>query len=172
MDRALNAIDQVDQKATETHEPRPQPILTPRELAVLELLSRGRTNREIAAELYMSTSTAGVHVSNILHKLGARRRVEAAGLARLTRAAISRLIRPTGRMVGLGAQGPYGPLSIGAGLIRTDRAGLPSKVSCGLAATAPEAVIRRLPSSPATVGCLSWPGGRHRGLVPDRAATV
>ena len=57
------------------------PILTHRELAVLELLANGHTNREIAAALYISPSTAGVHVSNILRKLGAKRRVDAAGLA-------------------------------------------------------------------------------------------
>jgi DNA-binding NarL/FixJ family response regulator len=57
------------------------PILTPRELAVLELLSQGHTNREIAAVLYISPSTAGVHVSNILRKLRAKRRVHAAGRA-------------------------------------------------------------------------------------------
>jgi DNA-binding CsgD family transcriptional regulator len=53
------------------------PILTPRELAVLELLSERHTNREIAAALYISPSTAGVHVSNVLRKLGAKRRVDA-----------------------------------------------------------------------------------------------
>jgi predicted ATPase/DNA-binding CsgD family transcriptional regulator len=57
------------------------PVLTPRELAVLELLAEGHTNREIAAALYISVSTAGVHVSNILRKLGAKRRVDAAGIA-------------------------------------------------------------------------------------------
>ena len=57
------------------------PLLTPRELAVLELLAEGHTNREIAAALYISASTAGVHVSNILRKLGAKRRVDAAGIA-------------------------------------------------------------------------------------------
>jgi len=57
------------------------PILTPRELAVLELLSQGQTNREIAATLYISPSTAGVHVSNILRKLQSKRRVDAAGRA-------------------------------------------------------------------------------------------
>ncbi|MHB1569004.1 MAG: tetratricopeptide repeat protein [Solirubrobacteraceae bacterium] len=57
------------------------PILTPRELAVLDLLSRGHTNREIAERLYISPSTAGVHVSNILRKLQAKRRVDAAGRA-------------------------------------------------------------------------------------------
>jgi predicted ATPase/DNA-binding CsgD family transcriptional regulator len=53
------------------------PILTPREMAVLELLSQGQTNREIATSLFISTSTAGVHVSNILRKLRAKRRVDA-----------------------------------------------------------------------------------------------
>jgi DNA-binding NarL/FixJ family response regulator len=48
---------------------------------VLELLSGGHTNREIAAALYISPSTAGVHISNILRKLGAKRRVDAAGRA-------------------------------------------------------------------------------------------
>ena len=57
------------------------PILTPRELAVLELLAEGHTNRDIATALYISASTAGVHVSNILRKLGAKRRVDAAGIA-------------------------------------------------------------------------------------------
>jgi DNA-binding CsgD family transcriptional regulator len=48
---------------------------------VLELLAEGHTNREIVAALYISASTAGVHVSNILRKLGAKRRVDAAGIA-------------------------------------------------------------------------------------------
>ncbi len=56
-------------------------ILTSRELAVLDLLSDGLTNREIASALYISPSTAAVHVSNILRKLGAKRRVDATGLA-------------------------------------------------------------------------------------------
>jgi DNA-binding NarL/FixJ family response regulator len=56
-------------------------LLTDREQAVLALLREGHTNREIAAELYISPSTAGVHVSNILRKLGVRSRVQAATLA-------------------------------------------------------------------------------------------
>ena len=55
--------------------------LTPRELEVLELLAEGRTNRQIAEALFISESTAGVHVSNILGKLGATNRVEAAAIA-------------------------------------------------------------------------------------------
>ena len=55
--------------------------LSARELEVLELIVAGRSNREIAEELYISKSTAGVHVSNILGKLGVRSRVEATRLA-------------------------------------------------------------------------------------------
>ena len=55
--------------------------LTSRELTVLRLLTAGRTNAQIGAELYISTKTAGVHVSNILRKLGVSGRVQAAALA-------------------------------------------------------------------------------------------
>ena len=55
--------------------------LTPREHEVLALLARGRSNGQIAQELYISTKTASVHVSNILRKLGVANRVEAAALA-------------------------------------------------------------------------------------------
>jgi DNA-binding CsgD family transcriptional regulator len=55
--------------------------LTPREREVLALLAGGRTNREIAATLFISDKTASVHVTNIKEKLGARSRVEVAALA-------------------------------------------------------------------------------------------
>jgi DNA-binding CsgD family transcriptional regulator len=55
--------------------------LTERELEVLRLLARGRSNREIGAELFITAKTASVHVSNILAKLGAASRTEAAAIA-------------------------------------------------------------------------------------------
>jgi DNA-binding CsgD family transcriptional regulator len=59
--------------------------LTPRETEVLALIANGRTNQEIAAELVISIKTAGVHVSHILHKLGAANRMQAGAIAhRLT----------------------------------------------------------------------------------------
>ena len=55
--------------------------LTDRESEVLRLLARGLSNREIGAELFISAKTASVHVSNILGKLSAASRTEAAAIA-------------------------------------------------------------------------------------------
>jgi DNA-binding NarL/FixJ family response regulator len=55
--------------------------LTAREREILERLVAGRSNGEIAAELFISTKTASVHVSNILRKLGVPSRTEAARIA-------------------------------------------------------------------------------------------
>ena len=56
--------------------------LTQRELEVLRLMVDGRSNGEIGAQLFVSRKTASVHVSNILRKLGAANRIEAAAIAR------------------------------------------------------------------------------------------
>jgi len=55
--------------------------LTEREREVLMLLAAGQTNRAIAGSLFISESTASVHVSNIIGKLGVSNRVEAAAAA-------------------------------------------------------------------------------------------
>jgi len=55
--------------------------LTGRELAVLRLVAAGRSNAQIGADLFISPRTAGVHVTNILRKLGVTNRVQAAALA-------------------------------------------------------------------------------------------
>ncbi len=57
------------------------PLLTPREQEVLRLVAQGRSNRDIAAELFISAKTVSVHVSNILSKLGVSTRGEAAAAA-------------------------------------------------------------------------------------------
>ena len=59
--------------------------LTDRELEVLRLVAAGRSNREIAAELFISPKTASVHVSNILGKLNVASRGEAAAKAHTLR---------------------------------------------------------------------------------------
>ena len=48
---------------------------------MLALLGRGRTNRQVGAELFISEKTARVHVSHILAKLGASTRTEAVDIA-------------------------------------------------------------------------------------------
>jgi DNA-binding NarL/FixJ family response regulator len=55
--------------------------LTAREAEVLALVGLGRTNGEIATELFISVKTASVHVSNILRKLGLKSRIQAAAVA-------------------------------------------------------------------------------------------
>lgn len=55
--------------------------LTPREREVLGMVAAGMTNREIGEALFISESTAGVHVSNLMAKLGVGSRTEAAALA-------------------------------------------------------------------------------------------
>ena len=56
--------------------------LTPREMEILPLLVTGATNRGIARALFITERTASVHVSNILAKLGAANRTQAARVAR------------------------------------------------------------------------------------------
>lgn len=56
--------------------------LTPREQQVLELVAQGRTNRQVASQLFISEKTVSVHMSNILAKVGAGGRTEAVAIAR------------------------------------------------------------------------------------------
>ena len=64
-----------------------QPIdpLTEREEEVLALVARGRTNAEIATELFIGLSTVKTHIAAVMAKLGARNRVEIAMWAYDTR---------------------------------------------------------------------------------------
>ena len=61
--------------------PKGLELLSRREREVLALVGEGLTNAEIAARLYISTKTAGNHVSNILSKLNLRSRTQAAAYA-------------------------------------------------------------------------------------------
>ncbi|MET8090705.1 response regulator transcription factor [Micromonospora sp. NPDC005220] len=73
--RLLKAFADADPAA-----PRQQPIeaLTDREEQVLVAVARGRTNQEIADELYITLSTVKSHVTSLMTKLGVRNRVEVA----------------------------------------------------------------------------------------------
>jgi DNA-binding CsgD family transcriptional regulator len=56
-------------------------VLTAREVEVLRLVARGKTNKEIAAELVLSPATVERHITNIYAKIGARGRADATGYA-------------------------------------------------------------------------------------------
>lgn len=60
---------------------RPVDSLTGRELDVVRLVARGRTNSEIASDLFVSLSTVKTHLGNVYTKLDARNRVEVAAWA-------------------------------------------------------------------------------------------
>ena len=55
--------------------------LSEREVEVLRLIAAGKTDREIGEELYISIRTVGTHVGNILNKIAAANRTEAAAYA-------------------------------------------------------------------------------------------
>ncbi len=55
--------------------------LTPREVEVLKLIAAGRSNRDIAGELVITSNTVANHVKNILSKTGSSNRTEAAAFA-------------------------------------------------------------------------------------------
>ena len=74
---AARVLEHVASRARGT-EPAPDEIsLTPRESSVLQLLARGRSNKQIAATLGVSERTVKFHVSALFTKLGATNRTEA-----------------------------------------------------------------------------------------------
>lgn len=72
-----------DALPTRTSSPRqPDEPLSEREIEVLRLIASGRTNREIAQELFVALGTVKAHVNNVYRKLGARNRADAVSIAR------------------------------------------------------------------------------------------
>jgi DNA-binding CsgD family transcriptional regulator len=79
---ARNARIRVDQERGPESATAADPLgLTDREAEVIRLVAAGRSNQQIADELFITRKTASVHVSNILGKLGVANRVEAAAVA-------------------------------------------------------------------------------------------
>ena len=79
-DHLLGVFGQVSDLIEEPHA-HPELELTPRQAEVLALLERGRTTRQIAEELHLSTETVRNHVRNLLRTLGAHSRLEAVAIA-------------------------------------------------------------------------------------------
>jgi two-component system response regulator DevR len=72
------AFERLKEPALPDH-PAPLAVaLTPQERKILDLIAAGQTNREIAQQLSLAEKTVKNYVSNLLHKLGMRRRTEAA----------------------------------------------------------------------------------------------
>lgn len=78
---AATVIGKIRAGAVLSEEDRLAQQLSERELAVLDLIAEGLTNREIGERLFLSEKTVKHHVSDILSKLGITRRVEAATFA-------------------------------------------------------------------------------------------
>jgi DNA-binding NarL/FixJ family response regulator len=70
-DKFLTEIARAGDQKTET---QGQPVLSRRELDVVQLVARGASNKEIAQELFIAENTVKVHVRNILNKLDLRNR--------------------------------------------------------------------------------------------------
>jgi DNA-binding CsgD family transcriptional regulator len=66
--------------------------LTPREVEILHLVAQGKTNKEIAADLYISPLTVRTHLEHIYEKLGVGSRTEAAAFV-MSRKVVPRLER-------------------------------------------------------------------------------
>jgi DNA-binding NarL/FixJ family response regulator len=84
---ARDVVDALEDARRPAPQPAERPVaasgvsaLTSREIEVLALVARGLSNKEIAGELTVSVPTVKTHVHNLLHKLGARRRADAARL--------------------------------------------------------------------------------------------
>jgi ATP/maltotriose-dependent transcriptional regulator MalT len=75
-------IDTKQNRKEDSDERKVRGGLTKRQLEILDLLSQGLTNKEIAAKLFLSTRTIDMHVSHVLERLNCRSRIEAINKAK------------------------------------------------------------------------------------------
>jgi DNA-binding NarL/FixJ family response regulator len=78
MSQMVNALANLEQQKSEYHK---QDRLTARELELLQYVSEGMSNREIAKKLHISKNTVKYHMKNILQKMNLQNRAEAAVFA-------------------------------------------------------------------------------------------
>ncbi len=79
-DHVVGIFGQVSDIVEEPHA-HPELHLTPRQTEVLELLERGRSTKQIAAELQLSIETVRNHIRHLLQAMGAHSRLEAVAIA-------------------------------------------------------------------------------------------
>jgi PAS domain S-box-containing protein len=79
-EHVVGVFGQVSDIVEEPHD-HPGLELTPRQAEVLELLERGRSTRQIADELHLSTETVRNHIRHLLRAIGAHSRLEAVAIA-------------------------------------------------------------------------------------------
>ena len=82
-ERVVGVFGLIDERADDTTA-GPHPHLTPRQAEVLGLLEQGRSTKQIAAELHLSTETVRNHVRHLFRALGVNSRLEAVAAARAT----------------------------------------------------------------------------------------
>jgi PAS domain S-box-containing protein len=80
-ERVVGVFGLIDDGPTDAV-PVPPPHLTPRQVEVLRLLEQGRSTKQIAAELHLSTETVRNHIRRIFQALGVHSRLEAVAAAR------------------------------------------------------------------------------------------
>jgi len=112
--RTRDIVDALEDARPPAPRPAEHPVaaadvaaLTSRELEVLVLVARGLSNKEIARELTVSVPTVKSHVHNLLQKLGARRRTDAARLLHVA-AADAAIETPPPRHLGIVGLAPPG----------------------------------------------------------------
>jgi DNA-binding NarL/FixJ family response regulator len=121
--RAQDVLDALEHARRPDPQPAERPVatgvaaLTARELDVLRLIAQGLSNKEIAAVLTVSVPTVKTHVHNLLHKLCARRRADAARLLHVAASAAVVEARAV-RHLGVVGRGP-GPAGAGPGRMRS-----------------------------------------------------
>jgi PAS domain S-box-containing protein len=81
-ERVVGVFGLLEEHPVDTTTP-PHPHLTPRQVEVLRLLERGRSTKQIAAELHLSTETVRNHIRRLFQTLGVHSRLEAVAVARV-----------------------------------------------------------------------------------------
>jgi len=81
-ERVVGVFGLLEERADDTRTAPPPPHLTPRQVEVLRLLEQGRSTKQIAAELHLSTETVRNHIRRLFRALGVNSRLEAVAAAR------------------------------------------------------------------------------------------